>query len=1095
MQQSTVASGMMIGTRNSPHAETVSELLCRMQSWTDDPTDRLLILGGFNISARDDHETLIRRLAESPSEWGSVWAFGPKSRRFAQLAEQSGVSVQSTVLRYTLRDVITRHWESRGRPVAAVSSLRGSNVAWAVDDSLGTQHSLTATGVAQRKWRVGTLRSEYDLISGFGAVAATGAGNNASVVLPNTVCGMGLIAVGPDAFACTETRTLMLPAPVRSIGTGAFRMCTALTTVVLPETLDFIGTRAFQGSSALTTVRIPDSVRTVETRAFADCSELREVILPNGQVSIAKDAFVGCHPELRFVVGKGSAAAEWAGEKAVAVESSPVHAVYPRDTRRFVKNGIEYRVLPGGMLEASRTSSNVFGSIALPSEIEGYPLKGIGHGFVGIDSKIDKLSLPESVTWIAPSAFSPESSLRRVRTPVGVQSVGQDFDSDLLSRRKFRTIRDLDSVKLSLRMICRLLDLAVPQAFVHLADEPFATLSSSMLTSGERGLHFAKARGLTPKTVNKLQDRGVCAFVSDGPIRAASGAPVPYIHHPDPKGAYEDVCEWLAGLYDATTIAVTGSIGKTSTKEMLQRVCSTSRSTLYSAKNQNGVGQVGRHIQKLTDKTEVFIQETGAGRPKLVERSARLLKADAFVITNIGLNHIGNYGGSQDRLLADKLSHDEHMPDHGIAFVNFDDPKLREVSLKHRIVSYGVDSRDTDYWAENITEANGEVRFTIVEASNGTRTDALVRSWGRHNVSNAVASYAVGRWLKIPPYKIVKGIASYKGEGLRQNLTEVNGRRILVDCYNSSEVAIGTTADALESLNVESHGRRIYVLGDIDDKLGNITEEVHRRVGKDLADRTGIDKFYLFGKHAAWIAEELQSQGRDIVATVDRDELHAALREDLTGDDVVAFKGGQQMALSITIDRLFGTSFILSDGDVLEKRGIDVNDGNVKYRIIDEFGAELRKVRPDSGLTELIVAPSQNGEPVYMIGRAACAGTELQRAVIPSPVRTLAPAAFYQVSSLKQITLPPTLVTIGSSAFNGCSSLSEVIVPEGVTTIGSRAFYRCTGLRRVVLPGSIRTIEPEVFTHCESVTVECPAASFAESFIRSEYPQIDVVSI
>lgn len=1095
MRQAKVAGGTIISTGASPTAKIVQDLLQRIHSYGSGAEDRLLILGGLTRSARDDHQALIAQLAQATAQFSTIIAFGPNSQRLANLAEQVGVQIRSSVSRFTLRDAIARHWESRDRPVAAVSSLRGPNLAWALDDSLGTLHSLKATGIESQSTRVSTSRGEFDLISGFGAVAVASDGSRSHVVLPNTVCGMGLAAVGPNAFAGTDIRSLMAPAPLRSIGAEAFRACVDLTTVLFPDCLELIGRRAFQGTTAMTHVRIPGSVRTIAPYAFAECSNLREVILPSGRVSIAKNAFEDCHPELRFVVGRGTPSEAWAGRRANPIDTPAFHATTPHDSQRFVSKGAEYRVLPGGMLEAWRAPKKAQGPIALPKEVEGYPVRGIGSNFIGANSSIEELTLPESISWIAEDAFAPDTPLRRVKAPTSVQSIGQGSVADSLLRRKAKIVRDTDSVKLTMRMMCTILDVPVPESFNYLADEPFTVLSTSILTSGEQGLHFTSASSLTPKTVDKLQARGVRAFVTDGPIRGAGGTPMPYIHLRDPKVAYEIVCEWLARQYKVTTIAVTGSIGKTSTKDMLQGVCSTSHSTLYSAKNQNGVGQVGRYIQRLTDHTEVFIQETGAGRPKLVERSARLLRADAFVITNIGLNHIGNYGGSQDRLLADKLSHDNYMPEHGVAFVNFDDPKLREVSLRHRIIAYGVDSRDVDYWAENITEQNGELRFTIVESETGSRTDALVRSWGRHNVSNAVASFAVGRWLKIPVAKIIDGIASYKGEGLRQNLTEVDGHKILVDCYNSSEVAIGTTADALESLKVEQQGRRIYVIGDIDDKLGSITEEVHRRVGKELADRAGIDKFYLFGKHAAWIADELQTRGRDIVATVDRAELHTRLRDDLSADDVVAFKGGQQMALSITIDQLFGTAFILADGDVLEKRGNDVTNGQVTYRIIDAFGAELRKVRPDSGLTELTVASSQGGEPVYMIGRAACANTELKRVVILSPVRTLAPAAFYQTSSLEHVDLPPTLLTIGSSAFNGCSSLTEIEVPDHVTTIGSRAFYRCTGLRRVVLPGSIRTIEPEAFAHCESVTVECPAGSFAESCIRSEYPQIDVVAV
>lgn len=1094
MHQAIVAGGTLICTQVLPRADTISTLERKMDASLNNTEGRILVLGGFTRSSRDMHESLVQELGKKASTWNQIVAYGPRSREFAKAAAHVGVVVTSIMNRYTLRDAIIQHWNSYQSPVLAVASSRGANLAWAVDDALGTSLSLDATGVAKLTTRVETARVNFDLVSGLGAVAAGSSEARSEVVLPSAVAGMGLIAVGPNALGTQSLATLMIPAPVKTICEGAFRESGSLQKVVLPASLEYIGKQAFESSSSLTRVDIPDSVRTIGSRAFAGCSSLEEVVLPSGRVSIADDAFDACHPDLRFIAETGSTAEKWAGKRSQPTEARPIPVTYPNATRRIMSKGVEYRLLAGGMLEAWNAPASASGTVTLPSEVDGYPLRGVGHNFVSAESRITALTLPPTITWIARGAFSPGSEVKQISVSNNIQSVGEGEIAERLVRFNPGRLRDADSVKLSLRMMCTLLDIALPESFAYLADEPFSTLSVSTFTSGVQGLHFATERSLTPKNIDRLFSRGVRAFVSTGSIRGTDGAPLPYIFHPYPKEAYELLCAWIAAQYRAKTIAITGSVGKTSTKEMIQRVSATALNTLYSAKNQNGVGQVGRYVQKLSDKTEVYVQETGAGRPHLVERSARILRADAFVITNIGTNHIGNYGGRQDRLLADKLSHDAFMPDDGVAFVNFDDAKLREVELQHRTITYGVESRDTDYWAEDIVEKDGELNFAIIDAATGTRTATIVNSFGRHNVSNAVASFAVGRWLGIPAEKIVAGIASYKGEGLRQNLAEVGGQRVLVDCYNSSEVAIGATADALEALSVADVGRRIYVIGDIDDKLGSITEEVHRRVGKDLAGRTSIDRFYLFGHHATWIAEELQSRGREAIATIDREDLHNSLLNDLSADDVVAFKGGQQMALSITIDKLFGTSFVLSDGDVLEKRGTDVIDGPVTYRIIDEFGAELRKVRPESGLADLTVASSQEGQPVLMIGRAACANTQLKSVSIPEPVRTLASAAFYQARLLENIEFPPTLKTIGSSAFNGCLSLQHVVVPEGVTTIGSRAFYRCSGLNSLVLPASVQTIEPEVFAHCGSLTVECPLGSYSERHLRETYPDVNVIA-
>lgn len=124
-------------------------------------------------------------------------------------------------------------------------------------------------------------------------------------------------------------------------------------------------------------------------------------------------------------------------------------------------------------------------------------------------------------------------------------------------------------------------------------------------------------------------------------------------------------------------IALTGSIGKASTKEMLHLVTAVKYKTVYSKNNQNGFGRVVRWKQSLPKNTEVFIQETGMSKPGSIDRAARVLRPDAFVVTNIGLNHVGSFGGKQENILAEKLNLDKHAKDGAVGFVNWDDPLLR----------------------------------------------------------------------------------------------------------------------------------------------------------------------------------------------------------------------------------------------------------------------------------------------------------------------------------------------------------------------------------------------------------------------------------
>ncbi len=1049
----------------------------------------LLVVRGASLD-RGRVQRLERAIRDSPAAFERIVLIGEQVEEYLAGLSRTGATVEAVDDRFALRDALAAYWGSVEQPAVAVVGATNPGIAWAIDDVLGTSSILSAVGIRRRAMRVKTRRAEADLISGVGAFLVAG-GEAHDLVMPGTVAGMGVVAIAPEAFRGSGITSLLVPAPLRTIGEAAFAECADVKRVVLPGSLRHIGASAFEGAASLGHVRIPEGVHTIGSRAFAACGALRTVVLPGSLATIADDAFVDAHPELEFHAPAGSAAHRWVSEHGRTADSEQEDVREATTTTCVTENGVDYAVLPGGMAEALQADESVTGVVEVPAAVQGHPVRGLGYGFAPAKTRISELSLPSTLTWVAANAITGTTT-KRVRGTRNVQWRGRGTVQRALIRFNQQKPIDADSVRLTMRMLVELFDLDVPAGFADDVDEPYPSLASSVFTSGVGSLYFASARELTPDVVDRLLGRGVRAFVSDAVVHDGRGEPVRQAFADNPRDVFEAACAWIARRYSVTTVAITGSVGKTSTKEMIRRVCDSALSVHYSTGNHNGPAQVARYAQNLTDKHDVFIQETGAAYPGIVDRGARILRANAFVLTNIGLNHVGNYGGSQERLLADKLSHDRHMPDDGVAFLNVDDPKLREVELTHRIISYAVDAREADYFAENVIEEEGAVHFQVVESSSGERTPVVVNAVGRHNVSNAVVAFAVGRWLDIPVRKIVEGIASYEGEGLRQNLTEIGGRRVLVDCYNASEVAIGSTADALQAISVPDGGRRIYVVADIDDKLGDVTEEVHRRVGVALAEADGIDRFYLFGAHAAWIAEELVARGRDAVATTDREELNAALRDDLREEDIVAFKGGQQMALSITIDALFGTAFVLSDGDVLEKRGTNISDGGVTYRIIDEYGAQLRKVHPEFPGTSLVVASEVDGAPVYLVGRSACSNSPLVEVSIPEPVRTLARAAFFRSRALAEVNLPGTLLHIGPSAFNGCSSLREVVVPDGVTTIGHRAFFRCTSLERLVLPASVRTIEPEAFRGCTAVTIECPTGSHAERFVREHYRRLAV---
>lgn len=240
----------------------------------------------------------------------------------------------------------------------------------------------------------------------------------------------------------------------------------------------------------------------------------------------------------------------------------------------------------------------------------------------------------------------------------------------------------------------------------------------------------------------------------------------------------------------------------------------------------------------------------------------------------------------------------------------------------------------------------------------------------------------------------------------------------------------------------------------------------------------------------SWAAEESKRLGREVFHTIDRETLVKHISESFTVDDVIAFKGGQQMALSIVIDELYGTSLILLDGDVLRKRGKKAIRDSVEYRMIEGYGVELRRPTPDFSASQIVVRSMVNAKPVHLVGKLAFWKSEITALAVPEPVRTIGLSAFFQARRLRQVILPRSLRLIERSAFNGCVRLHNVEVPNGVTTIRRRAFYGCRRMVRIVVPESVITIESEIFTGCPELTVVCVEGSAVDNYLKENYPQM-----
>lgn len=191
------------------------------------------------------------------------------------------------------------------------------------------------------------------------------------------------------------------------------------------------------------------------------------------------------------------------------------------------------------------------------------------------------------------------------------------------------------------------------------------------------------------------------------------------------REAYIKASHYIRSLHKAKVITVTGSVGKTSTKEMIEAVLRQHYKTpLISKGNNNSMFSITRNIQSLKRTTNVYLQEVGAFAPKTIEYSARQLAADIAVYTNIGVSHIESYG-SQEALTADKLSLSTFGKPDGLAIINYDDPILMGHRFTQQVITYSLKNPQAMYYAKNILRADDGYTFTLVDRA---EMEAAVRA-------------------------------------------------------------------------------------------------------------------------------------------------------------------------------------------------------------------------------------------------------------------------------------------------------------------------------------------------------------------------------
>lgn len=376
---------------------------------------------------------------------------------------------------------------------------------------------------------------------------------------------------------------------------------------------------------------------------------------------------------------------------------------------------------------------------------------------------------------------------------------------------------------------------------------------------------------------------------------------------PNSVEAFGKVAKAYKDRIHPKTIAVTGSVGKTTTKEFVYAVANARYSTHKTSGNFNNEIGLPISILEMPKTAQTCVLELGMSGAGEISRMTRIATPDIAIITNIGNSHIENLG-SRENICKAKLEILEGLSDKGTVILNADEPMLfaQKGKLDKDIIFVSLQNPLADYRALNIREYDDGTEFDLV-AGNRVVTNIRIPTIGRHNVYDATYAFAVGVLLGMSDREIELGLMSFKNTGMRQNIYEYGGYTVIEDCYNAGPESMKAAVEVLAGLGEKNSSKTIAVLGDMRE-LGEYSKQLHMEVGTLVASRQ-ISHLVTYGKEAENIAlgainHALSPENISINSGDDPVSAAKTVYGLSSAGDVLLFKASRAVKLEHVIDEL-----------------------------------------------------------------------------------------------------------------------------------------------------------------------------------------------
>lgn len=345
-------------------------------------------------------------------------------------------------------------------------------------------------------------------------------------------------------------------------------------------------------------------------------------------------------------------------------------------------------------------------------------------------------------------------------------------------------------------------------------------------------------------------------------------------------------------------VALTGSVGKTTTKGMVHAVLSEKYNTLKTQGNLNNEIGVPKTLFCLEKTHEAAVIEMGMNHFNEISRLTDTVKPDIGIITNVGTAHIENLG-SREGILKAKYEITEGMKKGSPLIINGDNDMLATINTDDfEIIKFGIEQNDLYMKAENIEFLPDGSQFTAVCENESVK--AFVPAVGVHNVYNALCAMCVGKKLGFTLQESAAALKNFAPEGMRQNVRNILSYTFIEDCYNANPDSMKAS---LVTLNTIKKTRSIAVLGDMLE-LGSFSDEAHYEVGKFAAEQK-TDIVLTFGNLSELTKKGAEESGTFAKSFSGKEELAEYLKSILKENDTILFKGSRSMKMEEIFHKLY----------------------------------------------------------------------------------------------------------------------------------------------------------------------------------------------